>query len=495
LASLAVFLLGTCGLAWSQQTPETQRLTLADCIAIALQNQPAIHAQQAALGVATEQQKVARSYFLPQVGLSSRYTALDKPLAFEFPSPFSGALGNILSDSAAFFGIARQAGSAAALGALSNPTLPPFSTAKQAALSALPSTISVDVFGDSLWTNQVLLTQPLYTGGKIRYRNQQAKLGIESAGADVGKSKQQTIFEVSQAYYGILLSQALVRVTEDSAGQFRAIERLAQSSLDRGIESVTTADVARIRALRMLAENQKVEFRRAVDLAYAALRQAMGLDLVTPLALAEERLEYRPVAIELPDILEQALTRRPEVIKAGIGVRNAVLQEKLAAAQFHPNVGLFGSLNTISGVRTFPNPGDDETWALGVSAELPLYAGGRRLAERRQAREQYQQANEVLKLVQDLVTLEVQKVHLEYQEMAQRLPLAESAVRDAQATQKSYQDQYAGNLIADKDMPKYFENLETTRLLLSLALAQYNQQLYAYNLALAKIRLVTAADE
>jgi outer membrane protein TolC len=500
-ALLAVACLGPHGLAAGEvvagnpATVSIQRLTLDDCIAIALQNQPAIHAQQAALGVATEQQKIARSYFLPQVGLSSRYTVLDKPLTFEFPSPLSGSLGNLLADSAAFFGIARQAGSAAANLALNNPNLPPFSTARQAALNAQPSTIAVDVFGDSLFTNQVLLTQPLYTGGKICYRNQQAHLGIEAAGADVVQSKQRTIYEVSRAYYGALLSLELVRVADDAVGQFRAIERLAQSLLDQGDEFVTTADLYRIRALRLLAESQRVEFQRAVDLAQAALRQAMGLELLTPLALAEERLEYKPVAIPLPEVLAQALARRPEVIKAGIGVRNTVLQEKLADAQFHPNVGLFASVSTINGERTFPNPGNAAIWAMGVSAEMPLYVGGRRLAERRQAQQQHQQANQVLKLVQDLVTLEVQQVHLEYQETAQRLPLAEAAVRDADATLKAYHDQFAANLIAAKDMPKHFENLTTVRLLLSLAQASYNQQVYAYNLALAKIRLVTAADE
>jgi outer membrane protein TolC len=479
----------------SPPTTNSQRLALADCVAIALQNQPAIHAQEAALGAATEQQKVARSYFLPQIGLSTRYTHLDKPLAFETPSPFTGSLGNLLSDSAAFFGIARQAGSAAANFALNNPNQPPFSTAKQAALNSLPSTLAVDIFGDSLLTNQVLLTQPLYTGGKIRYRNQQALLGIEAAGADVGKSKQQTIFEVSRAYYGVLLSKELVRVADDAVGQFRAIERLAQSLLDRGDEFVTTADVFRVRSLRELAENQRVEVQRAVDLAYAALRQAMGLDRLTPLELAEERLEFRKVSIELDDILEAALSRRPEVVKAGIGVRNAILQEKLADAQFHPDVALFASLSTINGRRTFPNPGDPEIWSVGVSAEVPLYVGGRRLAERRHAKHQLQQANEVLQLVRDLVTLDVQQVHLEYQEMSERLPSAAASVRHAEAALKVYHDQYAANLIAEKDMPKHFENLTTGRLLLSLAEARYNQQLYAYNLALAKIRLVTAADE
>ena len=89
-------------------------LTQSECIAIALRAQPSIHIQQAAYGVATEVQKQARSYFLPQVGFSSRYTAFDRPLYEVVANPLAGQVGNVLSDSAAFFGIAREFGVAAA---------------------------------------------------------------------------------------------------------------------------------------------------------------------------------------------------------------------------------------------------------------------------------------------------------------------------------------------------------------------------------------------
>jgi outer membrane protein TolC len=473
----------------------TQRLTLRECVAIALQNQPAIHARQAALGAACEQQNVAQSYFLPQVGFSSRLILLDKPLSEVFASPFAGPVGDLLAEDAAFFGIARAAGSAAALQALNHPNLPPFRTARQEALNALPSSFTAEIFGQSLLFNQALLTQPVYTGGKIRYRNQQAGLGVQAAGAGVAQSKQQTAFEVSRAYYGILVSRELVRVIDDSVGRFRAVERLTQNLLKEGDENVTTADVARVRALRVSAESQRVEFQRAVDLAQAALRQAMGLDPQAPVTPADERLETSGVALELPALIAQALRQRPELIQAELGVKNAVLEEKLAAAEFHPNVAAYGSLNTLSGKRTFPNPGQDEEWAAGISVDVPLFAGGRRLAERRKAGYQFQQAQETLQAARSLVTLEVQKAYLGYTEMAERIPLAEDAVREARAALKAYDEQFAGNLIAAKDLPKHFENLETTQLLLTVAEVQYYQHLYAYHLALAEIRRVAAADD
>jgi outer membrane protein TolC len=496
LLSLTAFVPAPQAGAAEQPKPADSRpLTLADCVAIALQNQPVIQAQQAALAAAAEQQKVARSYFFPQVDLSSRYIVLDKPLSEELPSPFAGPLADVLSDSAAFFGIARQAGSAAALAALNNPSLPPFSTGKQQFLSALPSTFKVDVFGDTLFANQVLLTQPVYTGGRIRYHNQQAKLGVQAAGVDVAQAKLQIAYQVRRAYYGILLGRQLVRVVDNATGQFRAVEKLAQSLLAEGDEFVTTTDVNRIRALRLSAESQKIEFQHAVDLAHAGLRAAMGLSPLEPLTIADVRLEVKPVTLELPDLLAVAAARRPEVIKAGIGVDNAGLKIKLAEAEYCPTVGLYSSVNTLDGRRTFPNPHDPLIMAAGVSAEWKLFAGGRRNAERRKAQYELLQAKHLQQAALTLVGLEVEKAYLEYREASKQLPVAEKARGDAQATLKGFHDQFAANLIADKDMPKYFENLLTTQLLLSLTEARYNQKLYLYNIALAKIRLVTASHE
>src|SRR5262249_31751495 len=124
---------------------------------------------------------------------------------------------------------------------------------------------------------------------------------------------------------------------------------------DENDEFVTPADLYRIRSLRLAAESQKVKFQSAVDLAYAALHTAMGIDPLAPLAIAGEGLEFQPVRLELPALLALANARRPELVLAGLGVRNAELEKKLAAAQFRPDVALFGKFSSIHDDRSYPN--------------------------------------------------------------------------------------------------------------------------------------------
>ncbi len=475
----------------AEPAPGPRRLSLDECVRTALDNQPALQARQAEVGVAVAQQQVARSYLLPQAGVTSRFTQLDRHVFVVSPG-LSGPSLDVFGDAAAFFGIARQAGPAAANAALANPNLPPFSAAKAQALGAAPTSFLVDLLGERSLSTEVLVTQPLYTGGKVRYRNEQAKLGVGAAEQGELKTRQQIVFEVTRAYYGVLLARELERVADEAQGQFRATEDLAQSLLKGGNVHLTKADVGRAAAARLLADNQKVRAHRAADQALAGLRAAMGLPQAETVEVADDRLRYKEEALDRDALLASALARRPEMAQAELAVRAAELERKLAKAQFHPDVGAFARLTTIQDNRDYPNPTQPTQFAAGVQASLPLVAGGRRVAERHRADALYEGAVALRDVVRNQVELEVQQADLEWQEMAERLPLAKQAVDSARAAMRAYYvEQELG--LEDEDYPRHFDNRLSTRLLLSQAEAAYYQQVFAYDLALAKVRLATGA--
>ncbi|HEX5269531.1 MAG TPA: TolC family protein, partial [Gemmataceae bacterium] len=218
--ALAGALLAAAVVRSADPAAEAPRLTLDECVRTALANQPAIQAREGELGAAVAQQKIARSYMLPQAGVTTRFTQMDRHLFVNQPG-LSGPSLDIFTDAAAFFSIARAAGPAAANAALANPNRPPFSTAKEAALAVAPTNFQTNLLGERFLTTDVLVTQPLYTGGKIRARNEQAKLGIEAAGQDVAMTREQVVYNVTRAYYGVLLAREVARVAEEARGQFR----------------------------------------------------------------------------------------------------------------------------------------------------------------------------------------------------------------------------------------------------------------------------------
>jgi outer membrane protein len=491
LSLLAAAVIAGSGRPETSAPPPRHPLTLEECVSIALDNQPAIQARQAEVGVALAQQKIARSYFLPQAGVATTFTQMDRHLFAVSPGLSGGSL-DVFTDAAAFFSIARLAGPAAANAALAHPNQPPFSTAKTAALAVAPTTIQADLLGERFLNTEVLVTQPLYTGGKIRYRNQQAKLGIQAAEDDVVMTRQRIVFEVTRAYNGVLFAHELERIADEARGQFLATENLVESLLKEGNEYVTTADLRRVRSARLLAESQKVATRRAADHARAGLRAAMGLSQKEPLDIGTARLAYSKADLNRDKLLNEALDRRPEMAKAELGVQAAELERKLAKAEFSPEVGAFARMTTIHDNRDYPNPTQPTQFAAGVQASLPLVAGGRRIAGRHKADSLYAAAVAARDLVRNQIELEVEDAYLDYEEMAERIPVGHKAMDSAAGAMKALRDEFQLGL-DDKDYPRHFDNRLSTRVLLSQAEAAYYQEVFDYNLALAKVRLATGA--
>jgi hypothetical protein len=81
----------------AEPVAERGKLTLDECIRTALKNQPALQARQAGVGVAAEQQKVARSYFFPQAGVATTFTQLDRHV-FVVASGLTGPSADLFTD-------------------------------------------------------------------------------------------------------------------------------------------------------------------------------------------------------------------------------------------------------------------------------------------------------------------------------------------------------------------------------------------------------------
>jgi outer membrane protein TolC len=353
------------------------------------------------------------------------------------------------------------------------------------------------MLGPNSLANEVLLTQPIWTGGKIHNRFKQAGLGVQAAHASVTRSQQQTVFEVTNAYLNVQLAHELEVVVADSIGHFRAIEDLIQALINQGDEYVTITDLSRVRTVRSLAEVDHVRATQSSLLASAALWQAMGIEqsMLVPFEVPE--LTPQSESVDLARVLSDALRQRPELIQTRLAIKNAELERKVAKAQYAPDFGLFARAYTISDDGGYLNPNHQqrEQWTIGLSASVPLLTGGRRSAEWRKADAQHLQAMQTERFVRSLITLELQKFYLEYTEASQSLPAALDAKNQAEATLEGYRQQFLGDQIRDAEMPEYFEDLVNSRALLTLAKARYYQSVLQLNLALAKIRLASASNE
>jgi outer membrane protein TolC len=478
-----------------------ERFDLSECVAIALANQPAISVQERAAQIAAEQVAIARSFYLPQIVLQGRYAAIDEPRTVDINNPIPASVIPTFSDAATYFGIARAAGTAAADFALNNPNvpLPPvgqsFNSLSQQAAASLPASINVGLLGENSVQSQLAGVQPLWTGGKIEAQVRRAEIGSRAAGLSVVRTRQLTEFHVSQAYYSILLVTEQAQIVQEGEDHAKAIERLSQSLLDAGDEAVTSVDALRASTFRNLYGEQRAGFARLQERAYAALKLAMGFDQAVEMMIADRALTFTAVDLSNEQVVAAALTNRPEVIQARLGMNAANWQYRAARAELLPDVVAFAGFGTIHDDAGFPNPNDSEEWSAGVGAQLPLFLGGRRTAQIRQAQHARAQARDQYDQARQFVSQEAQDAFLEYREMSERMAAAAGAAAAADRALEDLRDQFRNGLIPDDKVPKYFEDALTTRFLTVASWSRYYQAVYGYNLALARLRLATATDE
>ncbi len=462
-------------------------LTREDCIAAALVRHPAIKTRQAGVGVAYQQTQVARSYFLPQVDAGAVYTYIDEPLSVDF-NLFEGDVGDRLLEMAAFFEIARQTNGATAVAALDDLDGPAFTQAKQQLAAALPATIQTDLLGRNFVTTQIRLVQPLWAGGQVKARYQQARSANAIARYDVAEVQQAVGFNVSRAYLSVLLTRDLQECANAASKYAGGVAEIAQALVDDGDRYVTMADVLRAETFRALYAEQAVGMQVAVDRAHAGLRLAMGMSQLEDVTIADDTLPVERFEFDQQALISLALAQRPELRKARAAIRLASLERDAAKGQYHPQVGAYATYNTINDDANFPNPNDTTKWALGVGASMPLYAGGRITAQVRQANYLTCQAVEARNFVGQMVEQEVVDSQLELKEMDRRMAEAATAVDRATKALEAFKDLFNAGANPE-DVPKHYENLLTTRLLLVTAQVRYIQSLYGYNVALARIRL------
>jgi outer membrane protein TolC len=224
-----------------------------------------------------------------------------------------------------------------------------------------------------------------------------------------------------------------------------------------------------------------------VERARAALRLAIGMSQLEPIAIADDALPTERYQFDRQALIAAGLGQRPELQKARAAVQIASLERDARRGQYHPQVGAFASYNTINDDANFPNPNDTAEWAAGVGATMPLYAGGRITAQVRQANYLICQAVEARNFLGRVVEQEVVDALLELEEMDRRLVEAAAAAASADGALESYKAQT--QFVEESALPTFYENRLTTRLLLVTAQVRYTQALYSYNVALARIRL------
>lgn len=272
----------------------------------------------------------------------------------------------------------------------------------------------------------VNITKILYSGGKLDTLVEQAEAQQTIALNELEQKKQEIVYQVTQAYYGILQAEGLKRVSEQALTQIRAHLETAQSLLAAGM--IAPIDLNRIKSQLSNLEHNLIRAENGYDLAVYNLNSVMGIELETKIQL-EDNLSYEANEITLEEALESARLYRPEI--QNISLQKFIMEGLVDIAKSNKKPQVVMSME--SGLTG---------WQVAVIGEVPIFDGGVNKAKIKQAELNLSQVDQSEEQIEQLIEFEVRSAYLKMKEAEKLIKVTEQGIIDSQESFRIAQVKY-----------------------------------------------------
>lgn len=333
------------------------------------------------------------------------------------------------------------------------------------------------------------VSQNLFSGGRIIAQNNAAAAGQRSADIELTARRAQIILDVTQAYYDAVLADRLVAISDASFTQTENL--LKQVQLNRDIGNTSEFELLRAQVTRDNQRPQMIQRKSDREVAYLRLKQLLNIPLDKTLSLTTpiDDVSGIPTGISVAGLSvtsyetpDTAASNRSAVRQADEAV--TAQQELLRVARSQRLPAL--SLNSQYGAVAYPQaglPGSNDfraNWTIGVSAQLPIFVGGRIRGDEMVAQANLAESRARLQQVREFASLD-SRVALNALDQAKAAweasrGTAEQASRAYQIAEVRYREGISTQL-----------ELNDSRILMEQATA--NRALAARNLQMARIKL------
>ena len=273
----------------------------------------------------------------------------------------------------------------------------------------------------SLFDGAFQLRQTLWTF-KLGAALKAARYGLELGREDIRRTEHEVALAAIQAYHDYVLALEKVRVTEQSIVQKQKHLEMARTRREAGV--VTELDVLRSEVDLANVRAQLERARGDADQTRGTLNAVM----VRPIDAAivpTDRLDRRPAAADLDEVVAAALANRAELKVATLNVRIYEQIVKVERGESRPRIDFAGGWGRS--VREPSNffRNDFARWNAAVTLTVPVFDGFRAAGRVAQAQASVSGAE------QDLIAAE-NRVRLQAKQAVDRLRTAERVLDAAE---------------------------------------------------------------
>lgn len=223
----------------------------------------------------------------------------------------------------------------------------------------------------------VMLTQPLYMGGKIRAYNKITRYAEMIASDKHDLKYQELIVAVDETYWNIVELSARKRLAESYLNLVTTLDGDITQMIAEGF--ATKSDGLSVKVKVNEANVAIIQVDNGLDILKMRLCELCGLPLDSKIVLADENSDT--VDLTEPDVMDTGDIRenRPELSALGTSVKLFDEKVKVARAEFLPSVALTGGyFASYPSVFNSFEKKIKGTWNIGVAVNIPILTWGDR---------------------------------------------------------------------------------------------------------------------
>ena len=342
-------------------------------------------------------------------------------------------------------------------------------------------------FSRDLFSGDLVVTMPLFTGGRITSEIKAAELLQKAAEHRLARTREELVFNVSSVFYGILAQREVIQSLDFS-------KKALQEHLKRVGELIAAHKAAKVDQLRTEVrvadlEQRLVRERNVQAIQERVLANLLGLDRPEKPVAPTGELRLAEAAIpETAHALGQAFKGRPDYLAARAALEAQAKAVDAARAAHWPTVALQGAYGGRWAADPTGRPSglssSDDIGRVGAVADIPIFEGGRLEARVRQEKARLLAAQERLRRLELQVQLDVETAALNIGSAAQRVEATEKAIEQAKESLRIEREKY------DLGKGAIVDVLDAQSALLD-SQTNYYRALADYNVALAQLKLAT----
>ena len=392
---------------WSLPGGAQDAISLKDAVHLALEKNKLVEASTAARNVAERRITEARAGNLPKVNYAESWVRSDNPV-FVF--------GSLLTQHQ--FGEQNFQ-----IGSLNRPDF----------LNNFQSQITAD--------------QTLYDAGQTRHAVRSAELMKDMTGEEGRRTQMDVIAGVIRSYYDSLLSVEQLNAASQALRSAQADLDHAQNVRSAGLS--TDVDVLSIRVHLAGVREQQIRRRADLDVARAALNDALGLPLDTAHTLTTSLAPLQIPEGLLSDYEKNALSERPEARQGKLAISLAENQQATAHSNLLPQVAAHAVFEADR--QDFYNRGG-ANWLVSIGVRWNLFNGFSDKAHMEESKYARRRSEAEQEHADSAIRLQVRRAYADLRAAEQRIEVTKASVTEAEESLRITQNRYETGLNTVTDL-------------------------------------------